>query len=294
LIGAWFVIAYYTYRLANLREDDFVYQRSLDETQLVRSDGSGGQTRAHFKRFARWLFLSDRWQEKLGGFHHFRQSRIMRLLRYGFGATPVEIVAAGYAFLMMFVVIYITPKSDDSYDISRSTDYVFLILPALFASLAPLGVAGGAFEKRLPRMANELMFPLTRRQLIGNLVLVAAWYSVSFWVLGCAAGAVVLFVILPADAISFSLFATAATICAASAIAAFGLSLNIALWEVRAAQFFVMGFFVLGIVTLLLTWWTSRGDAGDAPFWIFATVVGATGALMIRSARRAWLNLELG
>ncbi len=291
---AWTAVAYYLIRLRTLHEEEGVYQQSLDETQKVRADGIDGQTRAQFKQFARWWFLSDRWHARIGDYHQQRRARIIRSLRYGFGAPPVEFVAAGYAFLIMIAVIFITPKCDDSYDISRSTDYVFLILPALFASLAPLAVAGGAFEKRLPRMANELMFPLTRRQLIENLLLAAASYSITLWIIGCAVGAVVLFVILPSEAIGLSLFATAAALCAVSAVAAFGLSLNIVLWEVRAAQFFVMGLFVLGIITLLLTWWTSREDTGDAPFWVAAAIVGAVGVVMIRSAHDTWLNLELG
>jgi hypothetical protein len=99
---------------------------------------------------------------------------------------------------------------------------------------------------------------------------------------------------LPEESKTVFLFATAALLTAATAIAAYGLSLHIVMWEVKAAQLFTLGFFVLGVVYLMCTWWTSREKAGDVPFWIIAFIISGVGAMMTRTARTEWLNLELG
>jgi len=291
---AWLGLVVCGYWIATLGEDDSAYQHAVNSTRKVEADGSDGQTQEQFKKYARWSFLSDRWQSGVGGFHQFRRWRIIRLLRYGFWAKPIEVEAVGYALLMTVAVAWLVPKTDDAYDLTCSTDYVYLIVPALFAALAPIAVAGSAMGLRVPRLKNEILFPLTRHQLFDDLLLATAWYSLLIWLLGCLSGMAILLYILPDEAKSVSLFATAAILTASTAIAAYGLSLHIVMWEAKPAQFCVLAFFVIGFVTLICTWWISREKSGDALYWIIAMIVSGVGGITIHTARKAWLNLELG
>jgi hypothetical protein len=294
LVVTWAGVLACSYRISTLREDDYAYQRALDATRKVRADGPDGQTQSQFRSFARWSAISDRWHARIGGFHQFQQFRIIRLLRYGIGATPIELTAFASAVVMTIVVGGIVPKTDDSYDLTRSTDYFPLILPALFASIAPVVVAGGAIGLRVPRLKNEILFPLTRRELIDDLLLTSAWHSLLIWLLGCASGMAILLYALPAESKTISLYATAAVLTGATSIAAYGLSLHIVMWERNAAQFVVLGLFVFGIAFLMINWWISRETFGDVPYWIIAFIIGSIGAMITRTARTAWFNLEFG
>ncbi|MGD9634181.1 MAG: hypothetical protein AB7G28_11405 [Pirellulales bacterium] len=290
----WLGIGFYFFKLCRLAEDETIYQLLSDETQKVTADGAEGQTRAKYRNAARWWAISDRWHAKIGGFHQFRRRRIIRLLGYGFSATPVELTAIGWAIFMTIVVGWIVIDTDDPYDITRSTDAIFLLVPALFASMAPIAVAGSAIGCRVPRLKNEVLFPLTRRELIDDLLLASAWQSLVIWLLGCISGLAILLYALPTDSKTATLFITAAMLTGATAIAAYGLSLHIVMIEVKLAQFFILGLFVLAFGTLMVTWWSSREVTGDMPYWIVAAIVFGGGLLMTRTARESWLNLELG
>jgi hypothetical protein len=112
--------------------------------------------------------------------------------------------------------------------------------------------------------------------------------------LGCACGAGILLYALPVEARTVSLFVTAAFLTAAVAVAAYGLSLHIVMFEVKAAQFFVMGLFVLGVIFLMSAWWASREEMGDAVYWVVAAIVLGVGAMMTHTGRTVWLNQEFG
>lgn len=293
LVATWVGILAAGYRVSTLCEDDEAYQRVVDATRRVQADGPDGQTQSQFQNFARWSAISDRWHARIGGFHQGRTVRIVRLLRYGFGATPVELTAIASSIVMTLFVGRIIPITDDSYYLTRSTDFSFLIVPALFASIAPIVVAGGAIGLRVPRLKNEALFPLTRRALIDNLLLTSAWHSLLCWLLGCASGTGILMYALPAEAKTVSLFATAAMLTAAVAVAAYGLSLHLVMWE-KFGQFFMFGLFVLGVVFLMCAWWSSREEMGDAPYWVVAAIVMGVGAMMTHAGRTVWLNQEFG
>jgi hypothetical protein len=294
LICGWLGIAFYFFKLCHLAEDDTAYRKLSDETLKVAAAGGEEETRAKYRNAARWSAISDRWQAQIGGFHQDRTIRIIRLLRYGFGATPVEFTAIGWAIFMTIIVGWMVHDADDPYDTTRSTSAIFLIVPTLFACMAPIAVAGGAIGWRVPRLRNEILFPLTRRELIDDLLLTAAWHSLVIWLLGCACGTGILLYALPVEAKTVSLFATAAFLTAAVAVAAYGLSLHIVMFEVKAAQFFVLGLFVLGVIFLMCAWWSSRKEMGDAPYWVMAAMVMGVGAMMTYTGRTAWLNQEFG
>lgn len=294
LIVAWAGIVYYMFRLATLREEEPFYERARDETQKVRSDGSTGLTRAQFKRLGRWWFISDRWHAHLGGFHHDAPARVIRLLRYGFGSQPVELTALWYSLAILAFVLFATPPREEIEYPFSSPHLGLLLLPAISVSLAPMVLGGGALEKRRPRLANELLFPLTRCQLVRYLFLAAAWNSAIFWGLGCVAGAAILLITLPIEALSFPLIATAFVLCTACAIAAFGLSLYFIMWEEVVPRIVFLSFVVGGNLTLLLSWWTMRKDTGDSAWCLVAMIILGLGILMIRNAFKTWQKLELG
>lgn len=293
-VFGWLGIGCYFFKLLHLAEDDTVYRQLSDETLVVAAAGDERFTRAKYNNTARSRSISDRWHAKLGGFHQYRKLRIVRLLRYGFGATPVEHIAIGSAIIMSIVVIVIVNIHDGPYSIARSTDATFLIMPAIFSAMAPFAVAGGAIGWRVPRLRNEILFPLTRRELIDGLMLTAAWHSLVIWLLGCACGTGILLYALPVEAKSVSLFVTAAFLTGAVAVAAFGLSLHIVMWETKFAQLFALGLFVVVCIAMMTIWWISREDLGDAPYWVMAAMVMGVGAMMTHTGRTVWLNQEFG
>lgn len=294
LFTTYGTLIYCGYVIARLQEDDDSYRRALGKMSRVPGDGLKDQSRAEFQRWSSRCGLSDRWNSKIGGFHQFRMLRIIRLLRYGFGATPVELTAIVWAIPMTILVGMLVDATDGEYDITRSaSSAIFLIGPALFASIPPIAVAGGAIGLRVPRLKNEILFPLTRRELIDDLLLASAWYSFLFWLLGCVFGTGILLYALPAESKTVSLFATAALLAAAVAVAAYGLSLHIVMWE-KFSQYFMLGLFVLGVVFLMCAWWSSRVDIGDAPYWVVSAIVLGVGAMMTHTGRTVWLNQEFG
>lgn len=77
LLLGWLGIGFYFFKVCRLADDDAVFQRFRDETQDVPADGEG-QTPAQFRSFSRGSYASHRWLAKIGGFHEFRRTRVIR------------------------------------------------------------------------------------------------------------------------------------------------------------------------------------------------------------------------
>jgi hypothetical protein len=176
LAAGWLALGAWLRRLPNLREEDPDYvipihvqhgpATRVERAQVARASARffpGGQMN---------LAWSDRWHDRLANVRAATPTARQRLLRYGFAAVPMSIMAIVMA-LTFFVTFYaISQWSSLGGRRGRSIDgslAMMMLMPAIMSS--------GTFAMRRPRLAQELCLPLTRKQLFNGLFAVAGTTS---------------------------------------------------------------------------------------------------------------------
>ncbi len=285
LAASWTIIAANLVQLVRLCEDETAYHTSECSTAGRRLEARRWYTR-------KWG-LSDMWNDRIRGFHHEDRQRIIRLLRHGVGPWPPEFLAISFiaiAVLYSSVLIY-GEETGELGDVNNPLA-TFRLVPVLFGLLFPGAVAPPLARGR-PILAAELLLPLSRKQLIDNLIIASAW---NFAVLWTPFNALAVYLIWTAPGLDPSLLriTTFVFLSAAASVAMFGFALSIALWESLFERTIVAVFSAVLSPVVFLTWWFTRDAMSDVPFWIVGALLLSLGMWATRQARLAWLKLELG
>jgi hypothetical protein len=215
------------------------------------------------------------------------QLRLPRLLLYGFGPWPVEFQAVFITMLIAALTVFMADFAYWAKEASVSSLNFFLF----FTTVMPGLLAGESLAQRRPRIAAELLRPLTRLQLIDGLFSAAARNAVVNWLIMNAGLALVAWHVLgrlTAQNIAIYMLVSVAT-----SLAAWGLSARLAIWPSAFKRLFVV-MFVWGAASGIAQAWLALSKGDGWPFAILAIVLAAIGALLVASARKAWLNLEIG
>lgn len=287
LLAAWM------WRLSQLREE-------MGDYQVTTSWGASRKTGAEApeqrrlvaSQMARSTLLSrigDAWLARLDGYHGHRRMRLARLLRYGFGSIPAELHAFFILLMLAAMAVLLTHFSHDS----GKPGLGGLLLPVQFAILMPGMSVGQLLARRRPRLAGELLLPLSRREWVDGLLIASASSALVWWLvmnagLVCIAWPILGNQITPAIVAMFLLLS------ASIALVLFGIALRTAFWNSLAMRFILVAFAFVIMMAPLAVWYGMHDRYGDLPFTVMALGLAAVGGWLVASARRAWLHLELG
>jgi hypothetical protein len=292
LAGGVLVVSW-LWRLCHLHEEMDDYQ-NVYQQWLARRSGSeaveqrrivAGYIRRH--KFLSWV--GDWWHERLGGYHGGRKFQISRLLRYGFAANPVEV--QGLFILAVFLALGVF-MSKFSYAWTTDGGFGRLWFFVMFAALLPGHMAGEMMAQRRPRIAFEMLLPLSRGQLVDALFAASVRNSLVLWLMMNAGLAVV--VTLAIEAVPLGTAAMFILLSGSAMFVSMSIGLRISIWPSMAKRWIIVWSSWMVLLPPIIIWWNVRDEIGDAPFLIVAGVLMAMGATLLRSARRAWLTLELG
>lgn len=295
LAASWTYIAASFVRLVRIREDEPAYQAS-ERSNAGRRAACGrwylqGLV-SDSKSYTRKSVLSDRWNDRIRGYHHGHRQCIVRLLRHGYNARPPELVAILFVAL---VVLYscgtIYGEKIGEFGDPNLPLATYRLVTVLFGLILPVAVAPPIGLSR-PVIAAALLLPLTRKQLIDNSIIASTWNFAVYWIPFNALSVYMIWNVPGLDP-NLLRITTFVFLSAATSVATFGFMLALQL----------EGFhFVLAIVAvispflpaaLFLTWWFMRDAMSDLPFWIVATLLLSLGTWAARHARLASLNPEL-
>jgi hypothetical protein len=279
------------WRLSHLREEMDDYQ-NVYQLMMARRTGSEAveQRRIVASQVRRnWLASSvgDWWHARIGGYYGGSPAGLMRLLRYGFGASPVEVQGLFFALMVLCLGIFFTQFSMLSQSGAMSGSFFFF---AQFGILMPGQMAGEILAQRRPRIAAEMLLPVSRAQLVNGLLGVSARNAITLWLMvNIALGIVVAMTDEPPTLQTVAMFLLLSS---ATMLASMGVSLRTAVWPSLAKRLVALWLCWMVLFPPIMAWAVFREKIGDAPFVIIAGVFAGVGVWAIYLARRAWLNLE--
>jgi hypothetical protein len=296
VVAGFGLIVAWLWRLSQLTEEMDDYQ-NVYQMLMARRTGSEAveqrrivATQLRRNRFASWI--GDRWHARLGGYYGGSQAGLARLLRYGFAANPVEVQGLFMAVMFLAMGVFFSQFSIMAKSASNFGAVWFFVI---FAILLPGQMAGEMIAQRRPRLAFEMLLPLTRTQLVDGLFAAAARNSFVLWLM--MNGVIAVIAGLMSDRVALSAVAIYLILSASTTFAAFGMGLRVSIWPSMAKRLIVayLGWIVFIPPTMaFVASGALREKVGNWPFILIAVALIAAGAWLIRAARRAWLNLELG
>jgi hypothetical protein len=286
LIIGWLV------RLCRLREEMDDYQTTVQWHTSRKSGTEVSEQRrivAEQVRRSKWASLiSDAWLSRVGGYHGDKFHRLARLLRFGFG-QPAELMGLFMAAWFFAITLFLARFSFTAGSLGFSSMLFYVQIAMLFPGM----FAGEWLAQRRPRIAVELLFPLSRARLVDGLFAATAWSAAAFWLV-LNAGLVLLLWLVAYDRFTPEIVFLMLLLTASGAFGLGALSLRTAVWTSAVKRLAVLMITMFLFQAPLLAWSLGREKIGDAPFVLAAAVLCGIGVLFVNLARRAWLNVELG
>lgn len=288
--GAVLVIAW-LWRLCHLQEEMDDYQNVYQLLMARRTGSEAVEQRrivaAQVRRSPLMSRIGDWWHHRLGGYYGGSPAGLARVLRYGFSAIPIEIQGLFMAAMFVSMGIFFSRFSFLAKSGAMSGGLFFI---APFAILMPGQLAGEMMAQRRPRIAFEMLLPLSRKQLINGLFAAAARNSFTQWLIMNTGLAIVFATTdfhFSSRAIALFLLLSVSTMFAAMAI-----GLRVSVWPSMAKRFTALWASWMVLLAPLGLCMAIRETVGDAPFIFGVIVLVGAGVWLLNSARQAWLNLE--
>lgn len=290
--GVILVIAWLK-RLCELTEEMPDYQ-NVYALMLARRTGSEAveQRRIVASQVGRNQLMAsvgDWWFDRIGGYYGGSKAGLARLLRYGFSPNPIEVQGLFIALMIISIGLFFS-KFSILAKAGSNVGAMFMFIQ--FSALMPAQTAGELLAQRRPRMAWEMLLPLSRSQLIDGLLAAAARNAFVMWLMMNASLAVV--VGLQDEPVSLGTFSMFLLMSMSTMFATMGIALRVAIWPSMAKRMALLIPSCLIFVIPIALWWNLREKFGDWPFLIVAAGVVAFGVGLICEARRMWMKLELG
>ena len=291
-VGGVVAVIAWLVRLCELTEEMPDYQ-NVYMAMLARRTGSEAveQRRVVAMQIGRNQLMArvgDWWFDRIGGYYGGSKAGLVRILRYGFAAAPVEVQGLAMALMIVAVGIFFTRFSILAKSGANVSGVFFFIQ---FSMLMPAQTAGELLAQRRPRIAWEMLLPVSRAQLIDGLFAASARNAFAMWLMMNAAFLIV--VGLQENPVSLGTLSMFLLMSLATMFATMGVALRVAIWPSMAKRMAALIPGCLIFVIPIALWWNLRENLGDWPFVFVAAGVIAFGAGLIYEARRAWLDLEL-
>jgi len=280
------------WRLATLREEMDDYQ-NLYQAILARRTGSEAveQRRILAMQVRRNKFMGaigDWWHSRLGGYCGGSPASRSRALRFGFAAVPIEVQGIMFALMILVLGVFFTQFSFLPNKGGMNGAFFFFMQ---FGVILPGMMAGEVLAQRRPRVAWELLLPMSRTQLIDGLFAASARNTFVLWLLmNAGVGMWVLMLPEPPTAATVAVYLLLSS---AGTLASMGISLRTSVWPAMIKRMMALYASMIILMPVLIGWWAMRESWGDWPFIAAAVVLYAAGAVLIHLARQAWLRLEL-
>jgi hypothetical protein len=235
-----------------------------------------------------WLIgrLSDWWYSQIGGYYGGGRAGLERLLRYGFSAVPIE--TQGLFFAVMAICISVFFMQFSFIREGGGVGMAFFVLQ--FGVLMPGQLAGEFLAQRRPRIAYEMLLPVSRTQLVDGLLAVSIQNTARMWlIMHVTLGIGLVIIEQPVTlrtAVVFLLLS--ATVTGAET----GVSLRVSMWPSMAKRMLVSALAWVVLLPPLVVWAVNSKKLDAWPFILIAAALVAAGFWALRAARRAWMNLE--
>jgi hypothetical protein len=289
VVGITALVAW-MWRLAHLREEMNEYQRSMQWHSVRRSGSELVQDRQviaqQVQRSTLGSWINDVYLARIGKYRPGGGMHVARLLRLGFSAQPMELQALVMAVMFLAISVFLISfsyLSKSGFGAQWFIVQMSLLMPGVWA--------GQMLVLRKPRIAMELMRPLTRGRYFDDLLAASAWNTVVAWLLLNASLAFAVLG-LSSDPITLQIGVMFVVLSLAITWATFGLAVRTATWKSSVSRLaaLIFGWMILAVPVLI--WWFEHGAIGDWPFIGVAVLLLVIGGALIFSARRAWSNLE--
>lgn len=282
---AWFV------RLCNFDEEMDDYQNTYQWFLSRRTGTEAIEQRrlvaAQARRHPLFGSIGDWWRARLGGYYGGSQARLMKLLQYGFLQVPVEVQGLFFVAMMLCMGIFLTQFSILAEQGGDTGIVMFLVQ---FGNILPGMMAGELLAQRRPRIANEMLLPLSRDRFINALFAASIRNSIVLWLMMHVA----LGIVLAMSGRQFEVRSTLAflLLSASSTLSVVGASLRVSIWPSQAKRIIVLMTAMMILLPSLFVWMVSKAAINSATLATIVIALTAIGIWAIRSARHAWLNLE--
>lgn len=294
LAAGWIAVVAWLWRLTRLREDAPDYGLPLDAlvgsaTRIERTQASRAAM-LQLLRSPPTRWLCDRWHNRLVGIRAGVPDARRRLLRYGFGATPVA-AAALWMSLIFFATLWIMSQTE----VFQRGDAPAAVLPALnIMMIMPAMTAFGMLAMRRPRMPQELLLPLTRTQYIDGL-LVALGRSVGIAWITVHASLLALLAVIAPGLLTWQFVGALTALSLSSQLYAFGVVTRVTQIPQGGKRLVML---MVGLIPAMVAMAVSLGVLPDGATglivaWAAVAALTAAGAVVILYSRRRWLELEL-
>lgn len=281
------------WRLCELTEEMPDYQ-NVYALMLARRTGSEAveQRRIVASQVGRNQVMArvgDWWFNRIGGYFGGSKAGLVRLLRYGYSPNPIEVQGLFIAMMIISIGLFFSKFSILA---KAGSNFGAMFMFIQFSALMPAQAAGELLAQRRPRMAWEMLLPLSRSQLIDGLLAAAARNAFVMWLMMNAALAVV--VGLQDEPVSWGTLSLFLLMSVSTMFATMGIALRVAIWPSMAKRMVLLIPSCLIFVIPIALWWNLRENFGDWPFLIMAAGVVAFGVGLLYEARRMWMKLEIG
>jgi hypothetical protein len=297
LVGCWFAIIAWLWRLVRLREEMSDYQSTIQWRAARKSGVEVPEQRRivaeQYRRNMLASWVSDAWLARMPKYHHHRLPQIVTLLRYGFG-QPAELQAVLMAAMFFAISLFLYEFGF----IPKSADYGPLMFYMQMTMMFPGTLAMEALAQRRPRIAAEFVFPITRRRLVDGLLLAAAWNAAVMWVT-MNLGLLLLAWHILGEQFSPLVAVAMLVMTGCTTFVALGIGFRVALWESNLKRLAALIGTIFVLVAVLTVWWKLFEKSGDQGGFYVASAIAtpalvAIGVFFIARARRAWRLFELG
>jgi hypothetical protein len=282
-------------RLCRLREEMDDYQNAVQWRASRRPGSETSEQRRilaeQIRRSKLTAWIYDQWFARIDRHHNDHLFRIARLLRFGFG-LPSELqgllMGALFAAFTLFMAKFNFLSGGPT---SRNLGAIQFYMQ--FGVLLPGFMAGEQLAQRRPRIAGELLRPLSRYQLVDGLLAATIWHWAGFW---AVMNVGLLLVSWQTLGNQFT-WKVVVVMLLVSATASFGLCtlcIRTAVWPSKVKRIVAL-MISAGVFQIPVIFWTAgRTTMGDLPAVFVAALMVVIGGLLIHNARNAWLKTELG
>ena len=291
ILFGWTAAAAWLWRLCQIREEMGDYEAPVSWNSLRPSRAENvamrGLVARRLGRNSLGSAVSDWWHARLpkGASDNFRGR--MRLLQFGLSGWPAELWSL--AFAAVILTLGIIGGEAMSYGMRRVLHFELgTILLGMLSALPRT-----KFVYHRPQMVGELMFPMTRAELIDGLFAVVARQFSVLWV-ALHAAALIVVVLYPFEATALPVVGTFLLFSATMAVLMFGFGAYLATWSSQLLQLVIIGLGIGAVFGLLGLWVWIAEHIGVIPIIVLPLLQLFVGLAFIRIARRKWLNLELG
>lgn len=285
LVAAWL------WRLCHITEEMDDYQNVFQAMMARRTNREAIEQRRIVAMQMRrtWLmgYISDWWADRVGGYYGGGRNGLERLVRYGFNAVPIEV--QGFIFAAMALGMTLLFMQFNFFR-EGPASFGAVFFAAQFGILMPGQLAGEFMAQRRPRMANELLLPASRTQLVDALMSVSVQNAAKLWLIMHVTLALAL--AIAERPVGMRMAVVFVLLSAAVTCAAVGVGLRLSVWTSMAKRMLVSLLAWLVLIPALVVWVTAGARLSAWPFVVVAAVFVAVGVWGILAARRAWLDLE--